>query len=99
MQKQGIFHQISKHVTVHVFFCLWLLNIINEFEKHEKASVSFFHGIESMMKSEWQGSESILFRPIQSLAIKCELVVWNWKYKQKNQPITISLFPISLHKI
>ena len=32
MQKRGVFHQISKHVTVHDFFCLWLL-IINEFEK------------------------------------------------------------------
>ena len=26
MQKQGGFHQISKHVTVHDFLCLWLSN-------------------------------------------------------------------------
>ena len=26
MQKRGVFHQISKHVTVRDFLCLWLLN-------------------------------------------------------------------------
>ena len=26
MQKRGVFHQISKNVTLHDFFCLWLLN-------------------------------------------------------------------------
>ena len=26
MQKRGVFHQISKHVTMHDFLCLWLLN-------------------------------------------------------------------------
>ena len=26
MQTRGVFHQISKHVTVYDFLCLWLLN-------------------------------------------------------------------------
>ena len=29
MQKRGVFHQISKHVTVHDFLSLWLLNLMS----------------------------------------------------------------------
>ena len=42
MQKRGVFHQISKHVTVHDLPCLWLLNYYtcNEFEKYAFGLVS-----------------------------------------------------------